>query len=56
MKETVYYCDHCASVLNTKEDYPELTIELNHIEIKTDLCTDCFDRLVTRINDFCKKE
>lgn len=56
MKETVYYCDHCASVLDTHEDYPELEIVLNHIEIKTDLCTGCFDRLVTRINDFCKKE
>ena len=53
MRENKIYCDHCRKELDTKTDYDDIEIEMNHKWQKTDLCEDCFEELWNTIDDFC---
>lgn len=54
MKETKIYCDHCGKVLDTRYDYNDITIEMNHKwQDHIDLCEECFEELWNIINKFC---
>ena len=53
MKENKIYCDHCGKELDTKTDYDDIEIEMNHKWQKVDLCEDCFNQLWSMIDEFC---
>lgn len=54
MTEIKVYCDHCRKVLDDMSDYTDITIEAAHKVINGDLCTDCFEILTNKINEFMK--
>lgn len=56
MTETKRYCDHCGVVLNSNIDYCEMHIALNHIDIETDLCHDCFKGICNYTSRFVKRD
>ena len=53
MTEVKHYCDHCGKEINYMDDYISLHIKMNHVDIGTDLCVDCFRELEESIKDFC---
>ena len=55
MKKTEFFCDHCGFGVNERDEYPELKIQLNHITVECDLCSDCFGDLVSQVKEFCGK-
>lgn len=55
MTETKIYCDHCGKELDAMHDFDDLTIEMEHKWLVTDLCTECLDKLYDSVCDFCKK-
>lgn len=56
MIETKIYCDHCGKELDTKTDYDDIEVEMNHKWQKIDLCEECFERLWSIIDTFCSYE
>ena len=55
MTETKIYCDHCGKELDTMHDFDDLTIEMEHKWLVTDLCAECLDKLYDSVYEFCKK-
>lgn len=55
MRETKIHCDHCGKELDTMRDFDDLTIEMNHKWLLTDLCAECLDKLYASVREFCKK-
>ena len=55
MTETKIHCDHCGKELDTMRDFDNLTIEMNHKWLVTDLCSECLDKLYASVREFCKK-
>ena len=53
MTEIKYYCDHCGKEIDYLNDYTRLHIKMNHVDIETDLCGDCFLELEESIKCFC---
>lgn len=53
MTKVTHYCDHCGKEIDYLNDYTNLSIEMNHVSIGTDLCVDCFRELEEMIKDFC---
>lgn len=47
------YCDHCGKEIDYLNDYTNLSIKMNHVDIDTDLCVDCFRELEESIKGFC---
>ena len=47
------YCDHCRKELDTKTDYYDIEIEMNHKWQRVDLCEDCFEKLWSVIDAYC---
>lgn len=47
------YCDHCGKELDTRKDYDDIEIEMNHKWQRVDICEDCFEQLWSIIDDFC---
>ena len=53
MTEIKHYCDHCGKEIDPMEDYVGINIQMNHVGMETDLCTDCFWELEESIKCFC---
>lgn len=52
MEQIRYYCDHCGKQLNLKTDYDDITIDIAHRRLKTDLCRNCVCELCDIIENY----
>ena len=55
MRITKVYCDHCGKILDNMSDYIDLKFEVGHIPHIVDLCSECFEKLNEKIDDFAKR-
>ena len=56
MTKTIIYCDHCGKEIDSMEDYVDINIELWSTTFYTDLCHECYEELVRKVERFCKKD
>ena len=45
-----FYCNHCGKQLNTAQDYVDYDIDFENFSYTVDLCSECMDVLVEKID------
>ncbi len=50
MKIRRFYCNHCGKELDPVDDYIDYDIDFDELSYAVDLCTECKDALVEKID------